>query len=303
MFYQRGECMKTEKNILVAFLLNLAFSIFEFFGGIFCGSVAIQSDAIHDIGDAASIGISYFLEKKSKRAADEKYTYGYARFSVLGGVITTMILLLGSVAVAFYAIKRIIRPIEINYDGMLLFAVVGVCVNFAAAMLTHKGHSLNEKAINLHMLEDVLGWVVVLVGAIVMRFTDIAILDPLMSLGVSVFILINAARNLKVALEVFLEKTPQGIELEEVEQRILAIEGVIGVHHIHIWSFDGRRSCATMHIVTNSDSLAVKKKTREELRDVGISHATIELEAEGEMCEENHCLVKTCDRSAHSHHH
>lgn len=149
--------MKTEKNILIAFILNLAFSLFEFVGGLFTGSVAIISDAVHDLGDAASIGISYFLEKKSKKQPDEEYTYGYARYSVIGSVITTLILLFGSALVIYNAASRIISPAEINYDGMIIFAVVGVCVNLGAALFTHGGDSLNQKAVNLHMLEDVLG--------------------------------------------------------------------------------------------------------------------------------------------------
>ena len=149
--------MKTEKSILIAFILNLTFSIFEFIGGIFTQSIAITSDAIHDLGDAASIGIAYFLEKKSKRSPDEKYTYGYARYSLLGSAITSLVLLFGSTAVIYNAIIKIIHPSEINYDGMIIFAIIGLCVNFIAALITHGGHSLNQKTVSLHMLEDVLG--------------------------------------------------------------------------------------------------------------------------------------------------
>ena len=156
--------MKTQKNILIAFILNLGFSIFEFFGGVVTGSVAIISDAVHDLGDAASIGISYFLEKKSRKQPDDRYTYGYVRYSVIGSVITTLILLFGSVMVVYNAVNKIIEPTQINYDGMIVFAVVGVCVNLVAAFFTREGDSLNQRAVNLHMLEDVLGWVVVLVG-------------------------------------------------------------------------------------------------------------------------------------------
>ena len=177
--------MKTERNILIAFILNLAFSIFEFVGGIITGSVAIMSDAVHDIGDAASIGVSYLLEKKG-----EKY-------SLIGAFITTLTLLIGSCVTIYNAIGRLIDPTQINYDGMIVFAIVGVCVNLCAAYFTREGDSLNQKAVNLHMLEDVLGWLVVLVGAVVMRFTDFSLLDPIMSIGVSAFILINAIRNLK----------------------------------------------------------------------------------------------------------
>ena len=151
--------MKTEKNILIAFILNLAFSVFEFVGGIFTNSVAIISDSIHDIGDALSIGISFFLEKKSKKQPDKIYTFGYLRYSVMGSIITTLILLIGSILVVVNAVKRILSPAEINYNGMIIFAAVGIIVNFLAAYFTRHGDSLNQKAVNLHMLEDVLGWI------------------------------------------------------------------------------------------------------------------------------------------------
>ena len=200
--------MKTEKNILIAFILNLGFSIFEFIGGAITNSVAIISDSIHDMGDAMSIGVSYFLEKKSKKKPDDKYTYGYIRYSVIGSTITTIILILGSLFVMYNAIKRIINPVDINYNGMIIFAVVGVVVNFLAAYFTKDGDSLTQKAVNLHMLEDVLGWAVVLIGAIIMRFTDIRIIDPILSILVALFIFKNAVSNFKAILDLFLEKTP-----------------------------------------------------------------------------------------------
>ena len=209
--------MKTERNILIAFILNFAFSIFEFIGGAITGSVAIVSDAVHDIGDAMSIGASYFLEKKSKKQPDETYTYGYARYSVMGGVITTFVLIFGSVAVIYNAILRIINPVEINYDGMIVFAIVGAVVNLAAAYFTREGDSINQKAVNLHMLEDVLGWVIVLVGAIIMRFTDIKIIDPIMSIGVAIFIFINAVNNLKEIVNLFMERLPAHLRIDEIK--------------------------------------------------------------------------------------
>ena len=294
--------MKTEKNILFAFILNLTFSIFEFIGGIFTGSVAIISDAVHDIGDAISIGASYFLEKKSKKQPDEKYTYGYARYSVLGSVITTLILLFGSAMVIYNAVLRIINPTEINYDGMLIFAIIGICVNFGAARITRKGDSLNQVAVNLHMLEDVLGWIVVLIGAIVMRFTGIIIIDPLMSIGVAIFILINAIKNLGKVLELFLEKTPRNLTISELREHIQKIDGVIDVHHIHVWSIDGYNNYATMHIVANDNAHNIKSKIRDELKEHGIGHVTLELEAENEHCQEKHCHVEFVPYSGHHHH-
>lgn len=294
---------KTEKNILIAFLLNLSFSVIEFVGGIITGSVAIVSDSVHDLGDAMSIGASFFLEKKSKKAPDEKYTYGYMRYSVLGSVITTVILLFGSLAVIYNAVERIIKPVEINYDGMIVFAVIGAAVNFLAAYFTKEGDSLNQKAVNLHMLEDVLGWVVVLVGAVIMRFTDITIIDPLMSVGVAVFILVNSLRNLKEVLNIFLEKTPEDIDLEKIRAHICSIDGVSDVHHIHLRSLDGYSNYITMHVVATGNSHEIKHKVREELSEHGINHATIELEEVGEHCHEKECRLEHHEVSHHHHHH
>ena len=295
--------MKTERNILFAFILNLAFSIFEFVGGILTGSVAIVSDAIHDIGDAGSIGLAFIFEKKSKKEPDEKYTYGYARYSVIGCVITTLILLVGSVLVVYNAVLRIINPVQIDYNGMIVFAVVGVCVNFGAAYLTREGDSLNQKAVNLHMLEDVLGWIVILVGGVVMKFTDFGLIDPIMSIGVAAFIFINAVKNLKEAVDIFLEKAPLGTDTSEIEEELLSIEGVLDVHHIHIWTMDGQNNYATMHIVKQGDGHLVKEKVREELRRMGISHATLELEELSEDCGEKHCHAPVSHSGHHHHHH
>ncbi len=295
--------MKSEKNILVAFILNLTFSVFELVGGIFTNSVAIISDSIHDLGDAVSIGISYFLEKKSKKQPDETYTYGYLRYSVIGSVITTLILIVGSVLVTVNAVKRIMNPSEINYNGMIIFAVIGVVVNFLAAYFTKDGDSLNQKSVNLHMLEDVLGWTVVLIGAVVMRFTDFALIDPILSIGVAVYIFIHAFSHLKEALDLFLEKMPDGISVDEIKHHISEIEGVLDVHHIHIWSMDGNSNYATMHIKADGDHTEIKKAVREELNEHGISHVTLELESENEHCDAEDCHIHHHHKGHHHHHH
>jgi len=290
-------------NILLAFILNLAFSIFELMGGLLTGSVAILSDAVHDLGDAASLGLSFFLEKKSRKQPDDTHTYGYLRYSVLGGLITTVILLAGSVSVIVNAVLRAIAPAEINYDGMILFAVVGTLVNLAGAMLTRHGESLNQRAVNLHLLEDVLGWAVVLAGAVVMRFTDWVILDPLMSIGVAVFILVHALGNLREVMDLFLEKTPRDIQISEMRTRLTALDGVEDVHHIHVRSLDGGRHYATLHVVADGEAHAVKESVRSELLALGIVHATIELETAEEACMAKECRVETVEAVGHHHHH
>ncbi len=295
--------MKADKKILIAFILNLSFSFFEVIGGVFTGSVAILSDALHDMGDAASIGIAYFLEGKSKRQPDSRYTYGYGRYSVLGGFITTAILLFGSVAVMAGAVKRIITPTEINYNGMIIFAVLGVIINLIAARVTHSGDSVNQRAVNLHMLEDVLGWVVVLVGAVIMRFTDFSLIDPIMSIGVALFIFISALKNLKEIADIFLEKAPEGADTDELKSHLMALEGVKDIHHIHLWTISGKGAYATMHIVCEGDFSLVKAKVREELREHGIVHAALETESENEHCEAKHCTIEETAHGSHRHHH
>ena len=148
--------MKTKGKIFIAFILNFFFSIFEFIGGIITGSVAIASDAVHDFGDALSIGISYFLEKLSGKKPNEKYTYGYARFSVLGGLITTLILLVSSIIIIYNAILRIITPTVIDYDKMIIFAIVGLIVNLVATYFTHGGKSINQKAVLIFCLQNLI---------------------------------------------------------------------------------------------------------------------------------------------------
>ncbi len=298
--------MKSQKRILTAFILNLIFAVFEFIGGTLTGSVAIISDSVHDFGDSVSIGISYILEGKSRKEPDDKYTFGYGRYSVLGSLLMTVILIVGSIFVIIKACDRIIHPITIDYNGMMLFAVFGMGVNLAAAIFTRDGESLNQKAVSLHMFEDVLGWGVVLLGAILMKFTDITYIDPIMSIGVAVFLLVHALKHFKEICDIFFEKTPDCINISELKEHINEIEGVIDVHHFHVRSLDGFNHIATLHIVTDSDPAAVKKSVKEELLEHGISHTTIEIETPEEECTDLIChpnLNQHSHNHSHNHHH
>ncbi len=294
--------MKSDRKIFVAFCLNLLFSIIEFFGGIFTSSVAIISDSIHDFGDAMSIGVSFFFEKLSKKKPDKKYTYGYRRYSVLGGVIQAVVLLCGSFLCLYNATLRLINPVPINYDGMIIIAIIGFVTNFLAAYFTSGGSSINQRAINLHMLEDVLGWAIVLVGAVVMRFTDFYFIDALLSIALSVFIAIQALKSLKLVLDIFLGKTPKEIDLDELKAHLISIEGVEDIHHFHVWSMDGYNNLATLHAICDGDISRVKREIKAELFEHGISHVTVEIELPAESCEEKDCEVKL-EEKAHGHHH
>ncbi len=294
--------MKSQKRILTAFVLNLIFAVFEFIGGALTGSVAIISDSVHDFGDSVSIGISYILEEKSKKEPDDKYTFGYGRYSVLGSLIMTVILIVGSIFVIVKACDRIIHPIEIDYNGMLLFAVFGMGVNLVASLATRGDGSLNQKAVSLHMFEDVLGWGIVLLGAVLMKFTDITYIDPLMSIGVAIFLLVHAFKHFKEICDIFFEKTPEGIDISVLKNHIKEIDGVLDVHHFHVRTLDGVNHIATLHIVTSSDPAATKKAVKEELAEHGISHTTVETETPEEECEDKNCHP-TQHTHSHNHHH
>ena len=294
--------MKTDRNILIAFVLNLFFSLLEFLGGLITNSVAILSDSVHDFGDALSVGLSYILERKSKKGIDARHTYGYVRYSVLGSVITASILVVSSILVIVGAVGRIRNPVPVNYSGMIFFAIIGVVLNSIASFVTRDKGSLNQESINLHMLEDVLGWVVVLIGAIVMNFTDISIIDPIMSIGVALFILYGAFKNLHSVVDIFLEKTPKNIDLEKIKQALLKIDGVIDVHHIHVRSIDGYNNYATLHVEVLKYSHELKEKIRHTLEHQNIKHSTIELELKGEKCDDKKCEPAT-NHKTHSHSH
>ena len=294
----------TEKNILIAFVLNLVFSLIEIVGGLFTNSVAILSDAIHDFGDAFSIGVSCFLERKSKKKPDETYTYGYLRYSVLGAFITTIILTIGSIVVLTGAIFRIIHPVSLHYEGMILLAILGIVINFLAAYKTREGDSLNQKAVNLHMLEDVLNWVVVFIGAIVMKFTDITYIDSIMSIGIALFLLKQALENLKNILNLFLAKVPSNLHVNEIKKELLKIPKVENVHHIHVWSMDGVHHYATMHVVVSGKyDFKLKNMIKDKLKEMGIMHSTLEMENREEECTESECVVAPVNISHHHHHH
>ena len=295
--------MKTKSKIFIAFILNLIFSIFELFGGIITGSIAIMSDSIHDFGDATSIGMAFFLEKLSDKKPNNNYTYGYARFSVLGALITTLILLISSVIVVYNAVFRIISPIIIDYNGMLIFAIVGLFVNIVSSYFTHGGKSLNQKAVNLHMLEDVLGWVVVLIASIIIKFTNLYIIDPILSIFVALFVVINAIKNLIEITQIFLIKTPKNVDIDDIIKHIIEIDGVTDAHHIHIWSIDGEINLATIHLVVKEYDSKIKEIVKAVLNKHGISHTTIEIETENENCKEETCKIKQIEHHSHCHHH
>ena len=301
---------KSTKNILIAFILNFSFTIIEIVGGIMTNSVAILSDAVHDFGDSLSIGMAYFFEKKSGKTADKNYTYGYARYSIISAFITNLILLIGSIFVIYSAITRFISPQEVDAKGMFILSILGIIINGFAVLKTIKGEKLNEKSINLHLLEDVLGWVIVFIGSIVMWVFNISIIDSILTILVTIFILINVYKNFKSVFAIFLEKTPKDFNVDNfVEEMKEHIAGIIDIHHIHVWLLDDVSIICTMHVVVKNELSKeeishLKSELKEEAKEhFNISHLTAEIEYESEMCEAKTCDVSMQVHSCAHHHH
>ncbi|MDO9153025.1 MAG: cation diffusion facilitator family transporter [Paludibacter sp.] len=282
------------KNIKVAFFLNLGFTILEIAGGIFTNSIAILSDAVHDLGDSLSLGLAWYFQKVAKRSSDNSYSYGYKRFSLLGAVINSIVLVVGSVFILSEAIPRIFNPEHTNVKGMFILAIIGVLVNGAAVLRLKKGDTMNEKVVSLHLLEDVLGWVAILVGSVVMYFFEVPVLDPLMSVGIAFFVLYNVYKNIKLSLRIILQGIPQEIEMSEITDELQKISEIESVHDLHIWSIDGNYNVMTVHVVlkqtADMDKISMlKAKIRESLALKNIQHSTIEFENIDEKCMYEKC--------------
>lgn len=280
------------KNIKVAFFLNLGFTILEIIGGFYVNSVSILSDALHDLGDSLSLGISWYLHNRSKKEADNKFTFGYSRFSILGALINSVVLMGGSVYVIIEAVKRLIHPETSDAKGMLIFAIIGIAVNGYAAFKLSHGTSLNERVVSWHLIEDVLGWAAVLVVSIVMLFTDAPYLDPALSIAITLFILYNVVKRLRETFVILLQGTPEGIDPEKIKMEILAIPNIASLHNMNVWSLEGESHVFTAHIKLNSVTgftqvLDAKRKVKDLLKKYPFSQYTIEVELTDEMCELN----------------
>ncbi|GAA5481250.1 cation diffusion facilitator family transporter [Haloferula sargassicola] len=279
----------SEGNLKVAFFLNAAFTVVEIFGGLWTNSIAILADALHDAGDTASLGLAWYFERMSRRGRTSRHTYGYRRFRLLGGLITGLVLLAGLVTVLWQAVDRLRSPETVNAPGMIGLAVLGIVVNGAAVLRVKRGSSLTEQVVSWHLLEDTLGWVAVLIGAGVMAIWDLPIIDPLLSIGISLFILWNVGRNLWRVMAVFLQTTPDSFDPDRFETDLRERAKVEDVHHLHVWSLDGEKHVLTFHVVmagdaTRGEIVALKTWVRDHLDDEDFPHVTVDVELAGECC-------------------
>ena len=284
----------SEGNVKVAFFLNLSFTIIEIIGGLYTNSLAILSDALHDLGDSLSLGLSWYFQKLSKKGRTKTFSYGYKRFSLLGAIINSIVLVVGSIFILTKAIPELFNPEETNVQGMLYLSILGIVVNGAAVLKLRKGESLNEKVVSLHLLEDVLGWVAVLFGSIIMMFTEAPFIDPLLSVLISLFVLYNVYKNLKKSFLVILQGIPEEVSIDAIRFKLKDMPEVTDIHDCHAWSMDGQYNILTIHLQLDKDyrlseQARVKESVRSRLKDESINHITIEFEGLDENCELKDC--------------
>ena len=286
---------RVSKNIGLAFFLNLGFAVIELVGGLLTNSVAILSDAFHDAGDCVSLGVAWRLQKVSGRGRDNRYSYGYRRFSLLGALFISVVLLVGSLFIIKESIARIIAPEPAHAQGMLLLAVLGIVINGLAALRMKRGASFNERALFLHIMEDVLGWIAVLAASVIMLFVDLPVIDPVLSLAICVWVLYNVYKNLKGTLKVLLQEIPENVDMEKLKAALRALDHVLQVHDLHVWTLDGEQHIMTLHVVVDNNLLeagrqALKAAIKAACGEFEIHHVTVEFETETEECK-SECVL------------
>ena len=296
--------MKAKYTVWVAFFLNLSYSIVEFIAGGIFGSSAVLADSVHDLGDAIAIGISALLETISNREEDRQYTLGYKRFSLLGALMTAVILITGSILVILENTTKLFNPQPVNDEGILWLGIIAVSINLLASLVVRKGKTKNESILSLHFLEDTLGWIAVILMAIILRFTDWYILDPLLSLVISIFILTKAIPRFWSALKIFLDAVPEGVETGDLEKDLEDLINVKSVNQLSIWSMDGLENNAIVHLCLEDweQMMETKNQVRQLLEERGIQNITIEVDAS----QSNHAQHKrrvTALEQPHGHQH
>jgi len=276
-------------SLKLVFFLNLTFTIIEVAGGLWTNSIAILADAVHDFGDCVSLGVAWYLQKLSARIANNSFTYGYRRFSMLGSLVTGGVLVAGLIFVLSSALERLASPEAVYAPGMLGMAVIGIVFNGVAVWKLSGGQSMNEKVVRWHLFEDVLGWVGVLIGAGIMMTWNLPIIDPILSILLSLFILWNVIRNLKISFGYFLQQVPASFDSEKFTGDLHRLDGVVSSHHTHCWTLEGEHHVFSTHVVmqrsTSREAIyQMKQSILDLLEDGSFEHITIEVELEGERC-------------------
>jgi len=242
---------ENERALRFALALTGSFLVAEVIGGVLTGSLALISDAAHMLTDAAALAIALAAIRIARRPADRRRTYGYHRFEILAAAFNAMLLFAVALYILVEAYRRFTSPPEIHSVGMLVIASIGLIVNLISIRLLSRGQSdsLNVKGAYLEVWSDLLGSIGVIVGAVVIQLTGWSWVDPLVAVAIGLWVLPRTWILLKDSLNILLEGVPEGIDLEEVEQAMLAVPGVLGVHDLHVWALTTGKTSLTAHVV------------------------------------------------------
>ncbi|MDY6820066.1 MAG: cation diffusion facilitator family transporter [Deferribacterota bacterium] len=287
----------SSNNIRFSFIVNLIFAIIEISGGIYANSLIILTNGIHDLGDSLSLSISWYLEKKSEKPPNNKFTYGFKRYSIIGAFINASILIGATFYIIIESVNRFFTDFRLDYKSILIFGILGFIFNGVAVLRLLRTKSFNEKMALYHLLDDLLGWsAAILIGLILKINSNLNFLDPLFSIIISIYILSKVLRNMKEVFDVFLQSAPKDINIYNIKEDILKIKNVKDIHDIHTWSLDGNYNILSLHITVEKNfnlaySNELKQKIRDVLNDHNINHSTIEFCKEDEHCDYKKCLV------------
>lgn len=275
---------RSSKKLFGVVVLNAVITLSEFIGGVASGSLSIVSDAFHNLSDTLAIIFSYGAQKMAQKEANERHTYGYQRLEILSAFINSFILIILSLFLAVEAFKRFNSPEKINSHLMLIVAVIGLLANLFSTLLLRQeaDENLNIKSSYLHLLSDTLSSISVIIGAVLIRFFGIYWIDPVITLIISIYILLEAIIVIKKAAAILIQSAPT-IDYEKMEQEIKAIEGVKDVHHVHIWQYSEKIIIFDGHIDFEDQLLSEIEKAYPRITSLlklkyGITHVTIQAE-------------------------
>ena len=275
---------RSSKKLFGVVVLNAVITLSEFIGGVASGSLSLVSDAFHNLSDTLAIIFSYGAQKMAKKEANERHTYGYQRLEMLSAFINSFILIILSLFLAVEAFKRFNSPEKINSHLMLIVAVIGLLANLFSTLLLRQeaDENLNIKSSYLHLLSDTLSSISVIIGAVLIRFFGIYWIDPVITLIISIYILLEAIIVIKKAAAILIQSAPT-IDYEKMEQEIKAIEGVKDVHHVHIWQYSEKIIIFDGHIDFEDQLLSEIEKAYPRITSLlklkyGITHVTIQAE-------------------------
>jgi len=282
--------LNSSQNILVAFFLNATFAIVELIGGYFTNSVAIYSDALHDLGDSLALLFAYYSEKYSQKSPDSSFTFGYKRFSVLAALVNGLMLLAGSIFVIYESVLRLSSPEIVKPEGMLLLAIIGIIINSVAAYRLSKDSGLNQKMVMYHLLEDIMGWIAVFIVSIVLLFKPWYLLDSILSILISMMILRGVYKNILKVLSILLQKFPDELEIDKIEKELSGLELIENVHAFKGWSLDSDSFYLRFHVrlpemTTMKEVDGLKFVIKEVLRKYNVDFSSIEFESSSDKCD------------------